>query len=158
MRYKFFFIPALFPQQAEQELNAFISNHAVLSVDREFCRDGDNPGWSICVGWSAGTPEFGRNVNTQRSQRESVDYKEVLSEGDFTAFAQLRELRKKLSQESGQPVYQIFSNKQLAELVTRRIRNQQQMAEIEGIGQSRLKQYAQPFIELLKRIQGDEDQ
>lgn len=153
MNYKFFFVPALFPEAAERELNQFLSSHTVLSVDREFCTNNDCTGWSFCVVWGADNTEVDYSAANRRSQRNSVDYREVLSEEDFTVYAGLRELRKKISVESGQFVYQIFSNKQLAEMVTRRVRTERAMSEIEGIGNTRLKLHAKPFLELLAELQ-----
>lgn len=155
MRYKFFFIPALFPQVAERELNAFLSSNSVLSVDRKFFDKGDNAGWSICVGWSSSSPASEGQNTARRSTRDSIDYREVLSEEDFIVYAGLRDLRKQLSLELAQPVYQIFSNKQLAEMVTSKVRTEKELGEIEGIGSSRLKQFAQPFLALLMQLQSD---
>ena len=39
--------------------------------------------------------------------RGKVDYKDVLSAGDFSLYSKLREIRKKLAEENGLPVYAV---------------------------------------------------
>lgn len=41
---------------------------------------------------------------------ERIDYKDVLSERDFALYAQLRNLRKFLSEQEGVPTYALFTN------------------------------------------------
>ena len=85
MKYKFYPIPALFPEQAKAELNQFCSQHHVLKTEREFVADGSNSFWSICVMYSNNsvTPFTG---NEGRKNR--VDYKEILSKAIGTLVGQ----------------------------------------------------------------------
>jgi len=52
VKYKFYHILALFPEQAEAELNQFCAQHHVLKTEREFVADSSNSFWSVCVMYS----------------------------------------------------------------------------------------------------------
>jgi len=155
MKYKFFFIPMEWPDGAETQLNDFVASHSVVEVDRQFGCNDRVAGWSVCVSWvtSGVPPEEGASGN---KSRESIDYREILSEEDFAVFAELRQLRKELAQQSEKPVYTIFSNQQLADMVTNRVSNEEGLRAISGIGDSRVKRFAKPFLELLANLQPED--
>lgn len=86
-------------------------------------------------------------------KRERIDYREVLGDADFAAYAELRRLRKHLADRDGVPAYAVFTNEQLAEMVKRRIGSVQSLEAIEGVGEARLEKYAEPFLDALRRLQ-----
>lgn len=83
-------------------------------------------------------------------KKGKIDYKEVLDEPDFRVYAALRDLRKKLADQEGVPVYAVFTNEQLAEMARRRTGSDAQLSEIPGVGESRVKKYGELFIDLIK--------
>ena len=119
----------------------------MVSVEKHFFQAEQNAFWSFVVAYletDQGT------IGEQK--RSSVDYKEVLSLEDFRIYSQLRELRNSLAKEEGKPAYAIFTNEQLARLVTDRVTGKSAMAAIAGIGESRLEQYATKFLPLLQEL------
>jgi len=80
-----------------------------------------------------------------------VDYKEVLNEVDFAVFARLRELRKTLAEKEAVPPYAVFTNEQLAAMVTQKSDSLTALGQIEGVGASRLEKYGPAFLEFLKK-------
>jgi hypothetical protein len=50
-----------------------------------------------------------------------VDYKEVMNEADFAVFSRLRDLRKVIAEKEAVPAYAIFTNEQLAAMVTGKV-------------------------------------
>ena len=78
-----------------------------------------------------------------------IDYKEILSEKDFSLFSKLREARKKLAEENGLPVYAVCTNEQLAEIAKRRPKNLGDFMQIEGIGQGKADKYALTLLECI---------
>jgi len=144
MKHQFFVISALEPSEGQEALNRFCAAHRVVAVERQFVADGPASFWSLCVTYqdSAGGP--------QGQRKSRVDYKELLSEQEFTAFARLRTLRKELSEQEGVPAYALFTNEQLADMVRRHVDSLAAMAEIEGVGPARIEKYGERFIEALK--------
>jgi superfamily II DNA helicase RecQ len=59
-------------------------------------------------------------------------------------------LRKVLAEADGVPMYAVFSNAQLAEMVTRQATSLTALAEINGVGTAKLDKYGKHFIAVLK--------
>ena len=95
MSLKFFTIPIQDLASSEGELNSFMANHRVLSVDRHFVDHGASSFWTVCVDFLDGQPATSSDSRTRRAK---VDY---------------RDLRKEISQEEGVPVYTVFVWSQL---------------------------------------------
>ena len=147
---RFFLIPMRSLREAEEELNHFLGGVRVVHIHREFVDQGDNSFWSIAVeyltGDSAQAGPFGGG-----KQRGRVDYKEVLSPEEFALFAMLRDWRKQKAAEEAVPVYQVFTNHQLATMVERGVTSKSELMEIEGIGEGRVEKYGESVIEILSR-------
>lgn len=145
MRIQFFTIPIHAGNEIVAELNAFLSSHRVVSVAREFVADGQNSCWAFSVTWTesdSGQPTSGR--------RSRIDYKDVLSEQHFAVFARLRELRKEIAERDGVPPYALFTNEQLAKMVTESVTTASDLQKIPGIGPSRIEKYGEVFLKMLK--------
>lgn len=157
MKQKFFKIPASFPEEAETELNLFITQHRISHIERYFVADGMNSFWSICVVW---LDSEGRLAENTMKRKPKIDYKEVLNETDFMIYAQLRDLRKEIAEREGTPVYNVFTNEQLAAIVQQRITSKTALLAVEGIGKTRVDKYASAFLECIKadsqRVNTDE--
>ncbi|MEI6066544.1 MAG: HRDC domain-containing protein [Methylococcaceae bacterium] len=148
MKMHFFTVPAKWPEQAQQTLNAFCAQHRVMTLEKQFVDVGIESYWSICVTFMEGInlPVAGNVTN----RRDKIDYRDVLSEQDFALYAQLRNLRKALSEQEGIPAYALFTNEQLAGMVTGRVRSESELAKIEGVGKARLEKYGSAFLQVLK--------
>ena len=143
MNIRIFTIPTQNPDKSTSDLNALLSSHRVVHVDRQFVADGANSFWSICVtsvdGDSPRPPE----------RSEKVDYREVLPEAEFAVFAKLRALRKEIAEKEGVPAYALFTNEQLAEMVRQSVTSATMLRKIKGVGQSRVDKYGEPFLQIL---------
>jgi superfamily II DNA helicase RecQ len=76
-----------------------------------------------------------------------VDYKEVLKPEEFEVFSRLRDWRKGVAEKDSVPVYVVFTNEQLAEMVKRRVSTKAALKEIEGVGESRIEKYGDAVLE-----------
>ena len=121
MAYRVFTLPVHDPGAAETELNGFLASHRVLSIDRRFVEEGERSFWTFCVDFvDARRGSSSASAAGGTWKRDRTDYREVLNAEDFAVFAKLRELRKAIAQVQGLPVYTIFTNEQLAQLVQAR--------------------------------------
>jgi superfamily II DNA helicase RecQ len=117
----------------------------VASLDKALIQDGSNSYWSFCVGYEDG----GDKAPQTRPGR--IDYKEVLDEADFALFARLRSLRKTLAERDGLPAYAVFTNEQLAEMVTKRVASLTDLQAIDGVGEAKSKRYGEVFLAELEK-------
>ena len=151
IQFKFFHISIRNHQEAEKELNAFLRGHVVVSVHKEFVADLENSFWSIVVEYLEGASQ-GTAQPAGRPGKKRVDYKEVLSPEDFSVFATLREWRKQAAEKAGVPVYTIFTNEQLATIITRRVHSKTDLRAIEGIGAARVEKYGNAIVQFTREL------
>ena len=147
MKHKFFKIPVSDPVNAETELNTFISQHRIAHIDRYFVADGANSFWSICLTWLESESALAGSLPKRKNK---IDYREVLNEADFALYARLRDLRKTIAEQEATPVYNIFTNEQLAAIVQQRIVTKSALLAVEGVGQTRVDKYGNIFMDTLK--------
>src|SRR4051794_14851410 len=83
--------------------------------------------------------------------RNNVDYRERLKPEDFAVFARLRDLRKEIAQAEAVPVYTVFTNEQLAQMVQMRATTRAALEQIAGVGDARIEKYGARVLEFLRR-------
>lgn len=139
MAYRFFRIEAHGQGDEVRELNAFLSSHRIVAVERIW-HDGS---WAFCCEY------LERGGGSHTTAAPAIDYKDVFNEVDFAVFAALRSLRKELAEAEGRPVFAVFTNEQLAEMVRRRCRSIADLSKIPGVGSGRVDRYGAKFLEVL---------
>ncbi len=72
------------------------------------------------------------------------------TEEDQALFADLRALRLSIAKEQGIPPYVVFHDKTLIDMTLRRPLSLDAMAQVPGVGQSKLTKYGQVFLEAIK--------
>jgi superfamily II DNA helicase RecQ len=150
MRLKHFTIPALDSTSGEEDLNRFLAAHRILNIERQFIQNGTHSHWCYAINYQ----ELDDRP-AQVKKRGKVDYKELLSERDFAIYSRLRDLRKRLAEQEGVPVYALCTNEQMAAMVQQRIGTLAQMQAIDGIGEGRVRKYGQAFLDLLKTAEAE---
>ena len=93
--------------------------------------------------------------STASQPQTRVDYKEILSPEDFLVFSRLRELRKKVAEAQGIPVYAVFTNDQLAEMARKRPQTDADLKKLDGIGEGKCGKFGEPFIKALSGMVGE---
>jgi superfamily II DNA helicase RecQ len=150
MAFKFFTIPLREVSSAESELNAFLGSQRVLGIDRHFVDLGANSFWTLCVDYFPGVASTAASFD----KKGRIDYREVLPPEDFLVFVKLRDLRKQMAQAEAVPVYTIFTNDQLAEMVRRRLHTLADLQTIVGVGEARVSKYGPAFLTALQAAGG----
>jgi len=74
-----------------------------------------------------------------------------LSEDDRALFEALRRLRMTLAKAQSVPAYVIFPDRTLLDMARRRPRSAAEMSRVHGVGQAKLAQYGEVFLELVRR-------
>ncbi len=131
-------------EQELDELNKFLSNHRITSVQQSVVRANEAPTLVFVVEYVA--------EQAAKSGSSKIDYREKLTEAQFTVFSRLRDLRKSIAGEEGVPVYAVFTNAQLADIVQRNVQTVQELAQTAGLGKSRIEKYGSQVISVLKDV------
>jgi superfamily II DNA helicase RecQ len=148
MAFRFFAIPVSFADGPTETLNAFLRSHRIVRVDRELVDQGSASLWVMCVEYMDGA-DNADFAGKAAGVRTKTDYREVLSESDFAIFAKLRDVRKAIAQAAAVPVYTIFTNDQLAQMVTSKARTRAALASIDGLGDAKLEKYGPRMLDIL---------
>ena len=144
MPFEFIQIPANGQGNAREALNQLLRRCRIASLRKEFVSHGEDSFWAFCV------EHIDAVLQTQDRARASsshkIDYKELLSEVDFAAFVRLRELRKVIAEKEAIPAYAIFTNEQLAAMVTGKCDSLSALGAIPGVGAARIEKYGLAFL------------
>jgi len=151
MPFEFIQIPANGQGSAKEELNRLLRGGRIASVRKEFVAHGEDSFWAFCIEFLDGA----LGMDKSRGGGPKIDYKEVLDEVHFAVFARLRDLRKVMSEKEAIPAYSIFTNEQLAAMVTGKVDSLAGMGAIPGVGGARLEKYGAAFLAALTGKGGD---
>ncbi|HEY3856314.1 MAG TPA: HRDC domain-containing protein [Verrucomicrobiae bacterium] len=146
MNYRLFQYPLPAPPELE-DLNTFLRAQRVAAVTHHLAPTAGGTMLVFIVetvGDSSGRPNSPLPPKT--------DYRDQLSSAEFSIFSQLRDERKKWANAEGVPVYVVFTNEQLAEMVKRRVRSAAELGKIDGIGPARLEKYGVRLLALLAEL------
>jgi len=147
LQYASFLLPLHSGSAEQDELNRFLRGRRIVQTRKELVTTDGASHWAILVEY-LDNPE---KSTDEQQIRGKVDYKEILNAGDFSLFSKLREVRKKLAEENGLPVYAVCTNEQLAEIAKRRPQNLTECMKIDGIGQSKADKYVPALLECVKK-------
>ena len=148
MPFEFIQIPANGQGGAKEALNRLLSGNRIASVRKEFVSNGGDSLWAFCVETVDGSGGPG-NGSERARMVPKVDYREVLGDEEFAMFARLRSLRKEVAEKEAVPAYSVFTNEQLAAMVTGKVDSLASMQAIAGIGASRVSKYGGAFLAVL---------
>jgi len=145
LQYASFLLPLHHGSAEQDELNRFLRGHRIVQAHKELVQTGCMSQWAILVEY-IDSPD--KSAGDQQIKGK-VDYREILNAADFTLFSKLRDVRKKLAEENGLPVYAVCTNEQLAEIAKRRPKNMTECTKIDGIGQSKASKYVPALLECI---------
>ncbi len=90
-----------------------------------------------------GVVQAAERVRTKGGRKAEVEYNSAL-------FALLRQKRKDMADTAGVPPYVIFSDRTLTEMAAYYPQSNESLLNISGVGQVKLKQYGEAFVEVIK--------
>lgn len=140
MQIKIFSIPVIGGDLENEALNKFLRSNRVLLEEHRLMETEGGPVWCFCIKYLEG------GETTKYRQEERIDYREVLDEQSFQRFSALREIRKKIAEEDGLKVFQVFTNRELAELAKLEQLTAEAMKQIQGIGDKKLERFGERIL------------
>lgn len=133
--------------EMENELNAFLRSHRVVSVSKEY----ESSYWLFCVEYLVPS-----GAGFGGGQKSRVDYKDSLTEEEFAIYVQLREARRVMAEEAGVPVYIIATNEQLGSWVRSKSVTLADLQRVHGFGENKCAKYGEVFLEILRKAFANE--
>ncbi|MCL2073319.1 MAG: HRDC domain-containing protein [Marinilabiliaceae bacterium] len=146
MQFKIFAIPTSDDGTAIEEMNRFLRSHRVLEAEQQLLSTKSGSHWHFCVKYLANAQPD--NVGQGASR---IDYKEVLDEKTFSVFSTLRDIRKKIAEEDGMPVYAVFTNEELAGIAALENIQPETIKKVKGIGEKKLERFGKRMVELFNK-------
>ncbi|MEI6297526.1 MAG: HRDC domain-containing protein [bacterium] len=146
MQIRIFNVPLTDNGESLAEMNRFLAAHKVLEIEQRFFQNDKGACWSFCVRYLiSNSVDFSHPSNKQK-----VDYKEILNENEFSVFSKLREYRKIIASKDAVPAYAVFTDEELAGIARLPVLEAAKLIEIKGIGDKKVEKYGNQLIELFK--------
>ena len=140
-QFQTFFVSPFGEASVTAELNTFLRSHRIVNLEKRVVDGERGTGWLFLVEYA--TKQVQGN-GTGPSPR--VDWREQLTEKEFAVFDHLRSLRKTVAEQQGIPVYNVFTNEQLAAMVRKPPRSLKDLNTLPGVGEGRVRQFGQDFL------------
>ena len=86
----------------------------------------------------------------RRKARREEDFDATVTAGQSSLLDALKKLRLNLARERNVPAYLIFSDRTLLDMARRRPRDIGEFAEVNGVGASKLKDFAKVFLSAIR--------
>ncbi|MBN1654624.1 MAG: HRDC domain-containing protein [Deltaproteobacteria bacterium] len=147
-----FTVPVYEGRAAEEELNRFLRGHQILEVREEFTANGSNSLWCVSVKYAG---EYRGEFHKIGSNKNRVDYKEVLEPEAFARFVELRARRKTISENEALPAFAVFTDEELSQIARIKEPQLKDLREIRGIGEKKLARFGSLILGL-REEKGDE--
>jgi superfamily II DNA helicase RecQ len=145
MQYKIFqyFMPG---SDSLEELNAFLRSHRISSIEKHFTTETSRSLLIFVVEYvdSLDPP------SAFHAKGSKTDYRRELSPEQYEVFSRLRDIRKEIAEKEGVPLYNIFTNAQLAEVVLRNCVTLEDLRAIPGLGHSRIEKYGTTLVGIVE--------
>jgi len=140
--------------EAEKRLNQFLASHEVIRVEKQFLSQGLDGIWAYVVEYTkTGTVPGGKSVPTDRKEGSGtlVDWKEKLTEAEYTRYLKLWHWRKHAAERDGvKQNFTIFTNAQLADMAQQVPRSLAEVRKIDGVGEGRVQKYGNEVLRQLR--------
>lgn len=92
-----------------------------------------------------------KEEKVKTKKRKKVGAVAALAEGDMDLFEALRVLRRTIASEQKIPPYMVFSDKTLVHMSTMRPSNEEEMLEVNGVGEHKLQKYGERFLSEIQK-------
>ena len=134
-----------------EEMNRFLRAHKVLEVEQRLISTRTGAQWHFCAKYLANAPVSGGGGPRNPAK---IDYKEVLDERTFAVFSALREIRKKIAEEDGLPIYAVFTNEELAGIAALSGITPETIKKVNGVGQKKADRFGVRLAEYYASASG----
>ena len=120
--------------------------YRIIKLDKT-CEELLDEGASFSIRWSERTEKMAEaKVKTAKSRAT-----DTLSPKQLALFGALKQLRLTLAREENLPPYIIFSDKTLIDMCHKMPHTQQEMLDVNGVGENKFARYGEAFIRCIEQ-------
>lgn len=130
----------------DETIQIFAKDKEIVSIKDYFFVKNEVPYLTLIVQYAW----VHSKINSEGFQPKQEDWRKLLTESDLGLFDLLRNWRLKRSKKEGVPPYVLFSNAQLAKIVTARPQFLTDLSKIDGVGQAKIDKYGSEILEITK--------
>ncbi|MBT4027839.1 MAG: HRDC domain-containing protein, partial [Planctomycetes bacterium] len=145
MQFHTFYIPAKGNAELEEELNHFLRSRSIVNVRKELVQDAGESYWSYCIEEMLG----GKIKTIGKKKKETIDYREVLSDKDFALYSTLRDKRNELAKAEGMSMWNVAYNHQIASMAEDRPKTVADLKKIKDFGEKSIEKFGESFLKVV---------
>lgn len=127
----------------------FLADKDVISISDHFFLKDNIPFITLVVNYRPVPLPATAVADRPAEAKRDESWRELLTEHDWPLFKALRAWRGERSKQAGIPPYVICNNRQLAEIVKARPRTMEELGQIDGIGEAKLRKFGQDMLSLI---------
>ena len=139
----------------DEPLREFIKDKEVHSIRDHFFIRNDAPYLAMIVTYSM-PAQLQPQAKSETKKDES--WRALITEKDIPLFNTLRDWRNERAKKEGLSPYIVFTNRQLASIVSTHPNSLTRLAEIEGIGKVKTEKYGKDILKLLAPPSEEQEQ
>ena len=128
------------------ELQEFLQHREALDVSEHFFVHERTPTWALLVSYRENEPPAG----SVRARGPKPDPAAELSAEDRPLYEALRHWRNDRAKREGRPAYVLFTNRQMADIASRRPSSLPELEAIPGIGEGRTRDLGEEVLAMVR--------
>ena len=138
-------------------LDSFLADKDICHLKDHFFTHNGEPFLTLIIQYNVvGKQTKFHYSSDQEAKSTRVDPKELLSDEQWPLFETLRQWRRERGKQEGIPLYLVFKNQELIELIQKRPASMAQLQTIPGIGKAKAAKYGEEILPLIPPL--DESQ
>lgn len=139
----------------DEAVRGFMSDKEIVSIRDHFFSENGAHYWSIMLCYKPAPALSGSIKPISKTKPKKDDYRHLLTDESMPLFNYLREWRNERAKQMGKPPYIICNNKELAQIASMRPTQLNQLAAIEGIGQTKIKEFGNEILKMVASVKPD---
>jgi len=135
----------------DEAVRTFMADKDIIEVRDHFFFRHNEPFWTVMLLYAPDTVQPVHRAKEASAKPKKDNYRALLNEQSTPLFNFLREWRNQRAMEKGQPPYVLFTNKQLALLATQTPTSLNRLAQIQGVGKTKLELYGKEILGIINK-------
>ncbi len=132
----------------DTELRDFIKDKEVPAMRDHFFSRHEIPYLTVIINYNLRT-ETPTSTSTETKKERDESWKELLTPENMPIFNAMRDWRNETSRRRGIAPYIICTNRQLAEIVQKKVSSKNELSQIEGIGKAKIENFGDDIVALM---------